>query len=57
MKKFFLMAAFIATGLSMMSCTAEALGDAEMDAPAPIVADGEPIVPPIKPPPPPPPFP
>ncbi|MDR6969302.1 hypothetical protein J2X31_003332 [Flavobacterium arsenatis] len=50
MKKILLMALIIASGLSMISCTAEAVEDAGT---TPVVAEGEPATTPIKPPPPP----
>lgn len=52
MKKILLMAAFLVSGFSMISCTAEAIDEV---APNHTVADGEPATSPITPPPPPPP--
>lgn len=54
MKKLFIMAALFASGLSMISCTAEAVDDVAQVNPGAASADGEPSTVPIKPPPPPP---
>jgi len=50
MKKILLMALFLVSGLSMISCTAEAIED---ETPASVTADGEPGNTPIVIPPPP----
>lgn len=56
MKKIVLMAAFLVSGLSMISCTAEAIEDSVPNQ-ATVSADGEPATTPVVVPPPPPPKP
>lgn len=55
MKKIVVMAAFLASGFSMVSCTAEALEDSVPTNQVTVSADGEPVTTPVVVPPPPPP--